>query len=59
MNLKLQLENILFLDIETVPQYESWNDASEMHQTLFEQKTAYQRKDEKTDIKIYFSFMYY
>ena len=47
MNLKLQLENVLFLDIETIPQYENWDDVSETHQTLFEQKTAYQRKEKK------------
>ena len=53
MNLKLQLENVLFLDIETVPQYENWDDVSETHQTLFEQKTAYQRKEEKTAEEFY------
>ena len=25
---KLALQNVLFLDIETVPQYESWNQVS-------------------------------
>jgi len=53
MNLKLQLENILFLDIETVPQHENWKDVPEFYQTLFEQKTAYQRKDEKTAEEFY------
>lgn len=48
MNLQLNLENILFLDIETVPQQEDWNKVSETTQQLFEQKTAYQRKDEIT-----------
>jgi hypothetical protein len=48
MNLQLNLENILFLDIETVPQEEQWNQVSETTQQLFEQKTAYQRKDEIT-----------
>jgi uncharacterized protein YprB with RNaseH-like and TPR domain len=48
MNLQLNLENILFLDIETVPQQEDWNKVSETTQHLFEQKTAYQRKDEIT-----------
>ncbi len=46
MNLHLNLENILFLDIETVPQFENWNAVSETTQNLFDQKTAYQRKDE-------------
>ncbi len=48
MNLHLKLENILFLDIETVPQEETWNTVSENTKLLFEQKTAYQRKDEIT-----------
>ncbi|WP_088324529.1 3'-5' exonuclease [Polaribacter tangerinus] len=45
MNLKTNLENILFLDIETVPQQESWEQVSEELQLLYEQKTKYQRKD--------------
>ena len=53
MNLKINIENILFLDIETVPQYENWEEVSETHQTLFEQKTAYQRKEEKTAEEFY------
>ena len=53
MNLKINIENILFLDIETVPQYEDWDDVSENIQTLFEQKTAYQRKDDKTAEEFY------
>lgn len=48
MNLHIKLENILFLDIETVPQEETWNRLSENTKTLFEQKTAYQRKEEIT-----------
>lgn len=46
MNLNLKLQNILFLDIETVPQNESWSDLNEDEQYLFENKTKYQRKDE-------------
>jgi len=46
MNLHLKLENILFLDIETVPQEVSWDNVSENTKHLFEQKTAYQRKQE-------------
>ena len=38
----------MFLDIETVPQEETWNRLSENTKTLFEQKTAYQRKEEIT-----------
>lgn len=46
MNLHINLENVLFLDIETVPQKENWEDVSELTKNLFEQKTAYQRKDD-------------
>jgi 3'-5' exonuclease len=48
MNLQIKLENILFLDIETVPQKENWQDVSETTRELFEQKTLYQRKEELT-----------
>ncbi len=48
MNLHFDLQNILFLDIETVSQEKSWNQLSKTTQELFEQKTAYQRKDETT-----------
>lgn len=46
MNLDINLKHILFLDIETVPQFERWEEVSETTQQLFDQKTAYQRKDE-------------
>lgn len=49
----LNLKNILFLDIETVPQYEHWNDVPEETQQLFELKTQYQRKDEFTPEEFY------
>ncbi|WP_010253218.1 3'-5' exonuclease [Myroides injenensis] len=42
----IQLENILFLDIETVPATESFEDLDSETQMLFEGKTSYQRKDE-------------
>ena len=44
----IQLENILFLDIETVPEFENFNSLDSDYQELFAQKTAYQRKDEIT-----------
>ena len=53
MNLTYNLNNILFLDIETVPQEENWNLLSKTTQDLFEQKTKYQRKDEFTAEKFY------
>lgn len=43
---KLNLEHILFLDIETVPQKPSFADLDETTQILWEQKSQYQRKDE-------------
>ena len=46
MNLKTNLKNILFLDIETVPEFENWNDVSTDLQELFDKKTSYQRKEE-------------
>lgn len=46
MNLTISLHDILFLDIETVPQQAHWNEVPQENQLLFEQKTQYQRKDE-------------
>ena len=43
---KLRLENILFLDIETVPQEEHFNALDNEMQQLWEHKTQYQRKAE-------------
>lgn len=43
---KLSLENILFLDIETVPQQESFDTLDPIDQQLYADKTKYQRKEE-------------
>lgn len=43
---KLNLENILFLDIETVPETENFTDLDATKQELWEAKSRYQRKDE-------------
>lgn len=43
---KIKLEHILFLDIETVPQEEFFTQMDPEIQTLWEQKTQYQRRDE-------------
>lgn len=48
MNLTYTLKNILFLDIETVPQEKNWTLLSRETQALFEKKTQYQRKEEFT-----------
>lgn len=45
---KLKLENILFLDIETVPQSISFNALDDTTKTLYADKTKYLRKDEFT-----------
>lgn len=43
---KLKLQQILFLDIETVPLHPSFADLTPLEQELFELKTKYQRRDE-------------
>ncbi|GGK39224.1 MULTISPECIES: 3'-5' exonuclease [Flavobacteriaceae] len=53
MNIKTNFENILFLDIETVPETEFYNDLSEEKQELFALKTQYQRKEEQTPEEFY------
>ena len=50
---KLNLENILFLDIETVPETQYFSDLDEVKQGLWELKTQYQRKDEYTAEEFY------
>lgn len=45
---KVKLENILFLDIETVPEVGTFAELSEEKQELYALKTEYQRKDEIT-----------
>ena len=49
----LDLRKVLFLDIETVPEEEKYNDLSSYRQSLWEQKTAYQRKDDVTPDEFY------
>ncbi|MEE9406804.1 MAG: 3'-5' exonuclease [Polaribacter sp.] len=53
MNLNYKLNDILFLDIETVPQEENWNLISKETQKLFSKKTQYQRKEEFTAEEFY------
>lgn len=50
---KIPLGNILFLDIETVPFQENFHDLDPDFQALWEQKTAYQRKDEYSPEEFY------
>ena len=53
MNLSVKLNDVLFLDIETVPQKENWNQLSKETQELFAKKTQYQRKEEFTAEEFY------
>jgi len=50
---KINLENILFLDIETVPEVEDFNLLDEEKKHLFDLKTQYQRKEEYTPEEFY------
>ncbi len=42
---QLDLQNLLVIDIETVPQYRKFEEVPEYLQDLWEQKTVYQRKE--------------
>lgn len=50
---RLQLENILFLDIETVPQHEHFNALDDTEKQLYADKTKYLRKDASTPEEYY------
>ena len=50
---KINLEDILFLDIETVPQYSDYSCVTAAEQTLWEEKTQYLRKEEYTAEEYY------
>ncbi|WP_242083761.1 3'-5' exonuclease [Aestuariivivens sediminis] len=50
---KLKLENILFIDIETVPETQHYSDLDETKQVLWELKSQYQRKEEFTAEEFY------
>src|SRR5690554_2437833 len=43
---RLNLEHILFLDIETVPQHQHFNDLDDTSKMLWELKSQYQRKED-------------
>ncbi len=43
---KIPIENILFLDIETVPQFAAWEHLDDAGRELWEKKTRHQRKEE-------------
>lgn len=50
---KLNLENILFLDIETVPEVQHFSELPKEKQDLWDAKSKYQRKDEFTADEFY------
>ena len=50
---KLNLEHILFIDIETVPQFENFTDLEPEIQDLYADKTQYQRKEDYTAEEFY------
>ena len=49
----LNLEHVLFLDVETVPQTAEYNDLPERMKTLWEKKSTYFRKDDQTAEDVY------
>ncbi|PIQ18288.1 MAG: 3'-5' exonuclease [Flavobacteriaceae bacterium CG_4_8_14_3_um_filter_34_10] len=50
---KINIENILFLDIETVPLHKNYEEVDDTAKQLWEHKTQYQRKDEFTAEEFY------
>jgi len=50
---KINLEHILFLDIETVPEKEQFNALDDEKKELWSQKSKYQRKDDYTAEEFY------
>ncbi|ATA68453.1 3'-5' exonuclease [Capnocytophaga cynodegmi] len=50
---KINLEDILFLDIETVPLSEDYQELSQTEQELWNEKTKYQRKEDFTAEEFY------
>ena len=50
---KVQLDKVLFLDIETVPQVYQFQDLDEKPKELFEMKTRFMQNDEKSFESLY------
>lgn len=50
---KLNLENVLFLDIETVPEFRDFSELDAEKKILWEEKSKYQRKEEYTAEEFY------
>ncbi|MDR1897901.1 MAG: 3'-5' exonuclease, partial [Prevotellaceae bacterium] len=51
--LKDKISNYLFLDIETVPEYQNYEDVPEQLKRLWDKKSAYQRKADETAADFY------
>lgn len=49
----IQMENILFLDIETVPQYQDFNDIPDAFKDLWDKKSKYFRDENQTASDVY------
>ncbi len=49
----IKLENIIFLDIETVPKYSSYSELSETEQKLWDKKSHYFRKEDQSASEVY------
>jgi uncharacterized protein YprB with RNaseH-like and TPR domain len=50
---RINLEHILFLDIETIPQHPNFGELESSTKALWEQKTQYQRKDDYSPEEFY------
>lgn len=50
---KLNLEDVLFLDIETVPQYSKFEDVPEAFKKLWEKKAGFLARNEETPEELY------
>jgi DNA polymerase elongation subunit (family B) len=50
---EIEMQNILFLDIETVPQYGSFDELSPIMQSLWEKKSSYFRETDKSAADVY------
>ncbi len=50
---RINLEHILFLDIETVPQHQYFDDLDDTSKALWEQKSQYQRKEDLSAEEFY------
>lgn len=49
----MKIENILFLDIETVPLYEDYNELPDIYKKLWERKSSHFRKETQTASDVY------